>query len=189
MSTCAHCVPPCSAVHHPVGAVWHSWSLGVYLTLWLPGQDGPSIYGPECGQAENVCVQRVGGTAAMTGWRMRFEQRWREPAVKEPRRRARTTEHGDVQSLTLSAHFVLNTCGRLIVSAETGRKPLRWRVLLFFYLIKNNRMHRPHITCTPLTIKQRQSWKMCERSCLKDGCRLWYTKYPPNETTGVWEKV
>lgn len=115
------------------------------------------------------------------GWRnggddrVRFEQRWREPAVKEPRRRARTTEHGGVQSLTLSAHFLLNTCGRLIVSAETGRKPLRWRVLLFFYLIKNNRMHRPHITCTPLTMKQRQSWKMCERSCLKDGCRLWYT--------------
>lgn len=101
----------------------------------------------------------------------------------------RSREGERVQSLTLSAHFLLNTCGRLIVSAETGRKPLRWRVLLFFYLIKNNRMHRPHITCTPLTIKQRQSWKMCERSCLKDGCRLWYTKYPPNVTTGVWEKV
>lgn len=75
---------------------------------------------------------------------------------------------------TLCSFFIEYLC-RLIVSAETGRKPLRWRVLLFFYLIKNNRMHRPHITCTPLTMKQRQSWKMCERSCLKDGCRLWYT--------------
>lgn len=33
-----------------VGGVWHSWSLRVYLTLWLPSA---AIYGPERGWAGN----------------------------------------------------------------------------------------------------------------------------------------
>lgn len=107
ISTCAHCVPLCSVVHHPVGAVWHSWSFRVYLTLWLPCQDGPSIYGPERGQAENVCVQRVGETAAMTGWWMRFGQDGGRSAVKELRKRVRT----NVQSLTLFTEFLWRESG------------------------------------------------------------------------------